>query len=460
MECSLARSGNQWGAVVVGVLSYPNGTSAAAATGISIAAVGDLGGYTDSRQPGVTVTAAATGLAIGAAGGAETVPQNIAQIYIIKAVQDTAGPTTLTGIDTSDANMISVDNTNPVVPDLVIHSNVAFGTVKLDAGGKVPLNQMPTSNSQFLGYFDASPGTLPVGTFNSGDYYAVSVQGTLTVYDPVTLTASATLVVVGSQLHYVTGSVTNPTGWYMLTVTGATLASDVQFIPGGTISGTNVQLAISELDSETQTALGGKAPSSAATGAGTSFPPSGGISASNVTAAIQELDTETVKLAGGTMTGNLTGTNFLAPKHQAGVSTTPANNFVLDASADNGTMKLARESGQDIMTVDAAGKPRFNQLAQLLSGNGYKVLEGGLIIQWCHVTGGSGDQIVVFPIPFPNAVSAVAATCDQPQTSASVALTASVRETTLSQVVVQARYITVGNVVGATGDLFVIAIGY
>lgn len=48
-----------------------------------------------------------------------------------------------------------------------------------------------------------------------------------------------------------------------------------------------------------------------------------------------------------------------AIKAQLGLSTTPANNFTLDASADNGTMKLARESGQDIMTVDADGKVAF-----------------------------------------------------------------------------------------------------
>lgn len=53
-----------------------------------------------------------------------------------------------------------------------------------------------------------------------------------------------------------------------------------------------------------------------------------------------------------------------AIKHRLGLSATPANNFVLDASADNGTMKLARESGQDIMTVDAAGKVAFPQNAQ------------------------------------------------------------------------------------------------
>lgn len=46
-------------------------------------------------------------------------------------------------------------------------------------------------------------------------------------------------------------------------------------------------------------------------------------------------------------------------KQQLGISTTPANNFVLDASAANGTMKLARGNAgattQDILKVEAGG---------------------------------------------------------------------------------------------------------
>jgi len=50
-----------------------------------------------------------------------------------------------------------------------------------------------------------------------------------------------------------------------------------------------------------------------------------------------------------------------AIKTQLGLSVTPANNFAMTAEADDGTMKLARESGQDIMTVDAAGRVAFPQ---------------------------------------------------------------------------------------------------
>jgi hypothetical protein len=65
-----------------------------------------------------------------------------------------------------------------------------------------------------------------------------------------------------------------------------------------------------------------------------------------------------------------------AIKHRLGLSVTPANNFVLTAEADNGTMKLARESGQDIMTVDAAGKAVFPQNFDKLIG--LAVFDGGL----------------------------------------------------------------------------------
>lgn len=77
-------------------------------------------------------------------------------------------------------------------------------------------------------------------------------------------------------------------------------------------------------------------------------------------------------------------------KNQLGLSVTPANNFVLDASADNGTMKLARNSGQDIMTVDAAGKVGFPQLPFSFgtggASKGHITLPNGLLVNWGTVT--------------------------------------------------------------------------
>lgn len=48
-----------------------------------------------------------------------------------------------------------------------------------------------------------------------------------------------------------------------------------------------------------------------------------------------------------------------AIKAKLGLSNTTSNNFILDASAADGTMKLSRESGGDILTVDASGTVSF-----------------------------------------------------------------------------------------------------
>jgi hypothetical protein len=96
-----------------------------------------------------------------------------------------------------------------------------------------------------------------------------------------------------------------------------------------------------------------------------------------------------------------------AIKTQLGLSGTPANNFTLDASANNGTMKLARGNAgattQDIITVDAAGKMAFPAQGQNLISNGYVKLPGGIIIQWGFVTTPSGGPTTV---TFPTAFSA------------------------------------------------------
>lgn len=114
-----------------------------------------------------------------------------------------------------------------------------------------------------------------------------------------------------------------------------------------------------------------------------------------------------------------------AQKVQLGSSATPANNFTLDASADNGTMKLARGNAgsttQDVMTVLATGKVDFPQLARSISGgagsSGYITLPGGLIVQWGSAvvsTVGANtwanSSVITLPIPFPTAFIAGVAT--------------------------------------------------
>lgn len=81
-----------------------------------------------------------------------------------------------------------------------------------------------------------------------------------------------------------------------------------------------------------------------------------------------------------------------AIKHRLGLSVTPANNFVWDASADNGTCKLARESGQDIMTVDAGGRCGFPQLVNYADDT--EAAAGGVPIGSLYRTGSTIKQRV------------------------------------------------------------------
>lgn len=67
-----------------------------------------------------------------------------------------------------------------------------------------------------------------------------------------------------------------------------------------------------------------------------------------------------------------------AIKVRLGLSVTPANNFTFDASADNGTMKLARDSGQDIMTVAADGKVTFPQNSIATAGPAFSAVKAAV----------------------------------------------------------------------------------
>jgi len=61
---------------------------------------------------------------------------------------------------------------------------VANGVATLDTNGHVPVEQMPTQALIFKGYWDASTGSLPAAGTVSGDFYIVSVEGTIgsTIY--------------------------------------------------------------------------------------------------------------------------------------------------------------------------------------------------------------------------------------------------------------------------------------
>lgn len=60
--------------------------------------------------------------------------------------------------------------------------------------------------------------------------------------------------------------------------------------------------------------------------------------------------------------------------------------------------------------TDAVALAQFTGVNQLLSGNGYQRLPGGLVLQWGQIANANG--VVTFPIAFPNGCAAVACTGD------------------------------------------------
>lgn len=198
-----------------------------------------------------------TGITVGSTGGTETVPQNIAFDYYIKAVIDAGGPTVVASIASSDAQMIAIDDTTPSAPILDIQANVAYGVPKLGADGRIGLDQMPTGSQTNLGPFDASVGdnpseAFPAVTFNDGDVFIVSVAGSISLIDLATQLPALTAVDVSDTLIYVKDSPVNVDGWYLVEhpVSPVVTATEVSFSPYGSISATNVQAAIQELVDE------------------------------------------------------------------------------------------------------------------------------------------------------------------------------------------------------------------
>lgn len=217
--------------------------------------VGDANPAIAAAAAGITLANASTGLSVGAVGDSETRPMNMAFDFLIKAAEDSSGPVSVLSIDTGDSSMIAIDSTNPTIPILDIKANVAFGTVKLDGAGKIPAFLLPVGNQNLLGLFDASTGNnpseeYPAETFLNGDTFIVGVQGTIDVFDPSTNISAPTLVDIGTELIYLVGALTNPDGWYYVEAAALVTAAQVSYIPMGGVSATNVQAAITELDTE------------------------------------------------------------------------------------------------------------------------------------------------------------------------------------------------------------------
>lgn len=114
---------------------------------------------------------------------------------------------------------------------LTPHVNVPNGMVQLDENGDIPSIYWPTTPQHFLGMWNAVPGIVPPDGTNNGDFYIVSLQGTLFIYRSSVypnFTPQNTNCLVGTRLIWNTaGTVTQPVGWYYAGPVAANMASQV-----------------------------------------------------------------------------------------------------------------------------------------------------------------------------------------------------------------------------------------
>lgn len=167
-------------------------------------------------------------------------------------------------VTSSDDQILAIVGTDPEVPLLELSTNVPFGTIKLDANGNVPLDQLPLTGLQPLGPFRGDdecpkpgddPGDctvpdyrnpserFPGVTFASGQFYIITTAGNVNLIDPGTGLEVVTVVTEGDFILYAEGVGQPPVdGWFLVRRDTTIFAVSVVFDDTNTtIKGTNVQ---------------------------------------------------------------------------------------------------------------------------------------------------------------------------------------------------------------------------
>lgn len=137
--------------------------------------------------------------------------------------------------------------------------------------------------------------------------------------------------------------------------------------------------------------------------------PTGSLSSTNTQAGIAELESEKAALTGANFSGNVS-----IPKTQMGVSATASENHFWDGSVANQlSLKRGTPAAPGAELIKALnGELSFPNQEQSLTQNGYVKLPGGLIVQWGQATTpGTGSQVVTLPIAFPNTIFTALASC-------------------------------------------------